>query len=72
MSVSDKLAGAVVGAVAAVGVLGAGWAFAQETPSTTTPPTTEAPADGVRRQPGHDCPVRDGAQDAPATEQTSV
>lgn len=44
MSVSDKLAGAVVGAIAAVGVLGAGWAFAQETPSTA-PPTTQAPSD---------------------------
>jgi hypothetical protein len=80
MSVSDKLAGAVVGAIAAVGVLGAGWAFAQETPSTTAPPTTEAPsqdapADGHRD--GRNCDkngngIPDHEENGGAAEQTSL
>lgn len=84
MSVSDKLAGAVVGAIAAVGVLGAGWAFAQETPSTTTPPATppgaeapseDAPADGQRDGRGCDKNgngIPDREEGDAAAEQTSL
>lgn len=78
MSVKDKFAGALVGAIAAGGVLGAGWAWAQEAPTTTTPPTTQTPSDnGTPVAPGtpapdpgarRNCPNRDGGgqSDAPA------
>ena len=78
MSVSDKLAGAVVGAIAAVGVLGAGWAFAQETPSTTTPPSTDAPAaDAPADRDGRNCDkngngIPDKEEGGAAAEQTSL
>ncbi|MDQ1374198.1 MAG: hypothetical protein QOJ09_1536 [Actinomycetota bacterium] len=56
MSVKDKLAGAIVGAVAAGGIVGAGWAWAQEAPPPTTPPTTSAPSTGD----GSTTPAPDG------------
>ena len=80
MSVSDKIAGAVVGAIAAVGVLGAGWAFAQETPSTTAPPATEAPSTGAPAdapRDGRNCDkngngIPDKQETDAAAEQTSL
>ncbi|MEY2478244.1 MAG: hypothetical protein QOG87_3559 [Actinomycetota bacterium] len=54
MDKSPRFVSALVGALAAFGVLGAGWAWAQEAP-TTTPPTTQAPSSG------------DGAAGAPVT-----
>ena len=45
MDKSPRFVSALVGALAAFGVLGAAWAFAQEAPTTTTtPPATTAPA----------------------------
>jgi hypothetical protein len=55
MDKSPRFVSALVGALAAFGVAGAGWAWAQEAPTTTTPPATTAPApsqDGAA-QPDH-------------------
>jgi hypothetical protein len=63
MDKSPRFVSALVGALAAFGVIGAGWAWAQESPTTTTPPTTQAPSadNGTAPQPrdGHNCD-RDG------------
>ena len=56
MDKSPRFVSALVGALAAFGVLGAGWAFAQEAPTTTTPPATTAPAPDN----GAVAPERDG------------
>jgi hypothetical protein len=57
MDKSPRFVSALVGALAAFGVVGAGWAWAQEAPTTTTPPATTAPAPS---QDGTDAPGRDG------------
>ena len=57
MEKSPRFVSALVGALAAFGVLGAGWAFAQEAPTTTTPPATTAPAPS---DDGATAPERDG------------
>ena len=60
--VRAKLAGALIGAVAALSIGGVGLAFAQEaeTPTTETP-TTEAPATEAPAAPAdEDCPDKAG------------
>ena len=60
MDKSPRFVSALVGALAAFGVLGAGWAFAQEAPTTTTPPATTAPAPSAGDEPdGATAPERD-------------
>jgi hypothetical protein len=79
MSVKDKLVGTVIGATAAIGVLGAGWAWAQEAPTTTTPPTTVAPGDNGATAPApngdgtrpHCDHNGDGVPDAPPSSSSS-
>ena len=56
MDKSPRFVSALVGALAAFGVIGAGWAWAQEAPTTTTPPATTAPAPDN----GATAPERDG------------
>ena len=88
MDKSPRFVSALVGALAAFGVVGAGWAWAQEAPTTTTPPattapaptpgngSTEAPAPGPRD--GHNCDkngdgVPDNQQQSDSSaEQTSL
>jgi hypothetical protein len=82
MDKSPRFVSALVGALAAFGVVGAGWAWAQEAPTTTTPPATTAPApDATATTPnrdGHNCDkngdgVPDNQQQTDAsTEQTSL
>ena len=45
MNLSSKLAAGALAAAATLGLLGVGWASAQEDPTTTAPPATEAPAE---------------------------
>jgi hypothetical protein len=54
-AVSSKVVGALIGAIAALSIGGVGLAFAQDAPTTTTPPTT-TDAPHVRG----DCPDKDG------------
>ncbi|MGH9177794.1 MAG: hypothetical protein ACRD0N_04475 [Acidimicrobiales bacterium] len=70
-SIRPKLIGALVGSLAALAVAGGGLAFAQESPSTTEPPTAETPATPAPDSdpdPGReDCPEKDGAGDDSST-----
>ena len=63
-TVSSKLAGALIGAVAALSIGGVGFAFAQEaeTPTTEAPSTESTPAPS-----DEDCPdkARRGGAEAP-------
>ena len=83
MDKSPRFVSALVGALAAFGVFGAGWAWAQEAPTTTTPPATTAPApdDGAvtpdRGRDGRNCDkdgdgVPDNQQSDTSAEQTSL
>ena len=45
MNLTSKVAAAAFAAAATVGLIGVGWASAQEDPTTTAPPSTEAPAE---------------------------
>ena len=67
--ISSKLAGALIGAVAALSIGGVGLAFAQgaETPTTEAPaaetPATPAAPEAPARPDGEDCPHhQDGAR----------
>lgn len=44
MTMRPRLVGALLGSLAAFGVAGAGFAAAQETPTTTAPPAAETPS----------------------------
>jgi hypothetical protein len=77
MDKSPRFVSALVGALAALGVVGAGWAWAQEAPTTTTPPATTAPSDGSgsattpapdgQRHCNHDGTDGSSTTDAPST-----
>ena len=80
MNVKPRLVGALIGSLAAFAVAGAGFAGAQETP-TTDPPASEAPATPTPgaeapdsgRSP-EDCPHdgEAGASDAPTADNAAV
>lgn len=83
MDKSPRFVSALVGALAAFGVAGAGWAWAQEAPTTTTPPATTAPApsqddaETPRKHGGRNCDkdgdgVPDNQQGDTSAEQTSL
>ncbi|MGH9165426.1 MAG: hypothetical protein ACRDZW_07950 [Acidimicrobiales bacterium] len=72
MKINLRMAGAAVGALAALGLGNAGLAWAQEAPATTTPPTTAAPpSPGADATPGADNP-RDGCDKDKATDGSST
>jgi hypothetical protein len=74
MDITPRFTGALVGAIAALGVVGAGWAYAQDAPTTTTPPTTTAPSQdgGTTTQPERHCDHDRGADSNTDTAPTSA
>jgi hypothetical protein len=76
MDRTHRFTGALIGAIAALGVVGAGWAYAQEAPTTTTPPTTTAPSQdgtgGSTTQPDRHCDHDGGAGATTDTAPTSA
>ena len=78
MKLTPRMIGAVIGSIAALSVGGTNLAFAQGDPSTTTPPSTEAPAtpapdnDGDGSRDGAGCDHADGGSSSASTGQTSL